>query len=115
MRVCQFRHTRILQARRAEFTAHTRQRNYYTIFTSFCQDIYSIFCDAPEQGFGLITATKMEDDNRELTLDEIRDTPDSDLFWTLSYTELIAPLVAVVQHQKKEIDELRNRLDNIEV
>lgn len=38
------------------------------------------------------------------------DVDDSELTWTLAYTELIAPLVQVVQDQQKEIDQLKKEI-----
>lgn len=38
---------------------------------------------------------------------------DKDLRWTLSYTELIAPTVAMVQKQQKEIEELKQQIKNL--
>lgn len=42
------------------------------------------------------------------------DVPDTELEWSLDYNEFIAPLIAVVQEQQKEINELRNRIAKLE-
>lgn len=41
------------------------------------------------------------------------DVEDKDLKWTLSYDELIAPTVAMVQKQQKEIEELKQQIENL--
>lgn len=41
------------------------------------------------------------------------DVDDKDLKWTLSYDELIAPTVAMVQKQQKEIEELKQQIENL--
>lgn len=38
---------------------------------------------------------------------------DKDLKWTLSYDELIAPTVAIVQKQQKEIEQLKQQIENL--
>lgn len=42
------------------------------------------------------------------------DVPDTELEWSLDYNEFIAPLIAVVQKQQKEIIELKNRIAKLE-
>lgn len=41
------------------------------------------------------------------------DIAEKDLKWTLSYDELIAPTVAMVQKQQKEIEELKQQIENL--
>lgn len=41
------------------------------------------------------------------------DIADEKLRWTLSYDELIAPTVAMVQKQQKEIEELKQQIENL--
>lgn len=46
--------------------------------------------------------------------DGSKDVPDEELEWSLDYNEFVAPLVAVVQEQQNEINELRNRIAKLE-
>lgn len=41
------------------------------------------------------------------------DTPDDELVWGLGYEEFIAPMVATIQNQQKEIDELKNLVNTL--
>ncbi len=42
------------------------------------------------------------------------DVNDEELTWGLSYTELIAPTIKVVQDQQRKIDKLERRIEQLE-
>lgn len=60
----------------------------------------------------LYSAAIKRDDGGESYYDE--NANDENLCWTLTYTELISPLIAFVQKQDKKIDELEARIAQLE-
>ncbi len=41
------------------------------------------------------------------------DIDDKELVWGLNYTEFIAPIVLMMQHQQKKIDDLENQVQEL--
>lgn len=54
-----------------------------------------------------------DENGKEIEKPYSPDVEDKDLKWTLSYDELIAPTVAMVQKQQKEIEELKQQIENL--
>lgn len=83
-------------------------------FGFYAQDVYEVL-PKDGQNYSVVSAERKGDnEGAELTRKDTDTISDSNLSWTLSYNEIIAPLVAVVQSQKREIDALQKRLDVIE-
>ena len=73
------------------------------------QDVAEI-CNDLEKNLSLVYATYKEDDEKDYFGEKV----DDDLLnWSLSYGELIAPMVAVIQKQQKEIDELKELVNKL--
>jgi hypothetical protein len=83
-------------------------------FGFYAQDIASLLYEVlPDSDFEVVSAERIGDDKR-LSIKEAQAISDEELSWTLSYDELIAPLVTVVQNQKKQLDEMNARLSALE-
>ena len=54
-----------------------------------------------------------DENGKEIEKPYSPDVEDKDLKWTLSYDELIAPTVAMVQKQQKEIEQLKQQIENL--
>lgn len=75
------------------------------------QDIAKI-CKDLNKNLALVSASYVGDSDQALDyLGE--EVDDSKLTWSLRYTELIAPIVQVIQDQQKEIDELKIKLSSL--
>lgn len=85
-------------------------------FGFYAQDVYELLHKlCPEVEFGAASATIKDSGDADTPYDpKTGEKADEELKWYLSYTELIAPLVAVVQKQKQQLDELSSRLDALE-
>lgn len=56
---------------------------------------------------------EIDEKGRDIEKPYSADIAEKDLRWTLSYDELIAPTVAMVQKQQKEIEELKQQIENL--
>lgn len=56
---------------------------------------------------------EVDEKGRDIEKPYSADIAEKDLKWTLSYDELIAPTVAMVQKQQKEIEELKQQIENL--
>lgn len=56
---------------------------------------------------------EVDEKGRDIEKPYRADIEDKDLKWTLSYDELIAPTVAMVQKQQKEIEQLKQQIENL--
>lgn len=56
---------------------------------------------------------ELDEKGKEIEKPYSADIADEDLKWTLSYDELIAPTVAMVQKQQKEIEKLKQQIENL--
>lgn len=83
-------------------------------FGFYAQDVHQLLSDlCPDYDFG-VTNTFIKSGDADIPYNpKLDEHEDEDLRWYLSYTELLAPLVAVVQNQKIQIDSLEARLDAI--
>ena len=93
------------------YTFKKDQKNIH--FGFYAQDLYSTLNKlAPGKFFGVVSASlKKGNENKNF---DINQQQDENLRWSLAYNQIIAPLVAVVQKQKQEIEELSNRISKLE-
>lgn len=68
------------------------------------QDVADI-CKALGKNLSVVTASYIEDENRDYFGEEV---DDSELTWGISYEQLIAPMVAVIQNQERRIAQLES-------
>ena len=73
------------------------------------QDVAQI-CDDMGLNLGLYTASYKNDEEKSYYGENI---DDETLSWGMSYKELIAPMIQVIQNQHKEIETLRIEIQNI--
>ena len=73
------------------------------------QDVAKV-CNDLNQNLALVTASYVDKTTGDYFGEEVEDTL---LKWGLSYTELIAPMIAVIQQQQKQITQLQNELNDI--
>ena len=75
------------------------------------QDIAKI-CRAMNQNLSLTTATYKDDDKKEYFGEDVDDNL---LRWGMSYEQLIAPIVSVIQSQNKKIEQLREEIERLKM
>ena len=68
------------------------------------QDVAEV-CKTLEKNLSVVTASYIEDENRDYFGEEV---DDSKLTWGISYEQLIAPMVAVIQNQERRIAQLES-------
>ena len=89
-------------------------------FGFIAQDVASLSKDIGMGDLSLYQAAAVEkviDENGEEQVIEhyySEDYDDKDLMWGLSYEEFIAPIVATVQEQQKQIDEQQAKIDDLQ-
>ncbi len=75
------------------------------------QDVAKTASQFQMGNLALYQASVMEDDGSESYYRE--GVPDEKLAWGLNYHEFLAPIVATIQEQQKEIEQLRQEIQNI--
>lgn len=73
------------------------------------QDVAEV-CKSINENLSLTTATYKDDDRKGYYGEDVDDNL---LRWSISYEQLIAPIVAVVQSQNKEIRQLKEEIERI--
>lgn len=82
------------------------------------QDVYALFKSIGIENAKIYAAGAEDEDGAAETSDlkdtQIDEMDDKDLSWGLDYTQLIAPLVSVVQKQQQEIERLKEIANRLE-
>lgn len=80
-------------------------------FGFYAQDVFESAKDT--LGDTNITSAVLKDEKEydgELSIEEIESTDDEKIKWNITYAELIAPCVQMIQQQQKEIEELKEMI-----